>query len=385
MTEPIYLDYQASTPLDPAVAEAMRPYLTGWVGNPHSEHRFGWEAANVVEDARLAVATLIGADSGEVVFTSGATEANNFALQGIARAAPDHRDHIIVAAIEHKCVLTTALSMKERGFSVDVIPVAAEGIVDPDRLATALTDRTLLVSVMLANNEVGTLQPVAEIADLCRPRGIILHTDAAQAVGKTPVNVQELGVDLLSLSGHKLYGPQGIGALYISRDCPMDLRPLLFGGAQQDGRRAGTVPVMLCAGLGTACSVARERMDEDHANELRFQAQFLDALRIAFPDVVVNGDLTNRLAGNLNIRLPGRDADSLLARLRGQLAASTGSACDSGLIEPSYVLLAMGLSIEQANSSIRFGYGRFTTAEDIERAVAALKWAVTTSHRQAVE
>jgi cysteine desulfurase len=384
MNGPIYLDYQATTPLDPAVGVAMRPYLEGWVGNPHSEHAFGWEAACAVEDARMAIAELIGADSGEIVMTSGATEANNLALQGLVDAAVG-RDHVVVTAIEHKCVLAAALSLRDRGFRIDLAPVEANGILDPERLAAMVSERTAMVSVMLANNEIGTLQPVAEIAELCRARGIALHTDAAQAAGKIPVDVAQLGVDLLSLSGHKLYGPQGIGALYISRDCPINLRPLLLGGAQQDGRRAGTVPVMLCAGFGAACRIARERMSSDHAHAVRLQGLLLCALRGAFPGLAVNGDLERRLAENLNIRLPGCDAESLLARLRGRLAASTGSACNSGVMEPSYVLLALGLSIEEANSSIRFGFGRFSTIDDIERAVVALEWAATESLRNTAE
>ena len=325
MSEPIYLDYQASTPLDPAVGDAMRPYLDSWVGNPHSDHGFGWRAASTVEDARTAVADLIGADSGEIVITSGATEANNLALQGLLHTAPRGRDHVVVTAIEHKCVLASALFLREHGFRVDVVPVEPIGIVDPGRIDRILSDNTALVSVMLANNEIGTLQPVAEIAGLCRSRGIVVHTDAAQAAGKIPLDVLSIGVDLLSLSGHKIYGPQGIGALYISRDCPVALRPLLLGGAQQDGRRAGTVPVMLCAGLAVACKLAGERMTGDHAHELRLRTLFLDALQATFPDFSVNGDLEKRLPGNLNIRLRGCDADSLLVRLRGQLAASTGS------------------------------------------------------------
>jgi cysteine desulfurase len=302
---PIYLDYQASTPLDPAVGAAMRPYLDGWVGNPHSDHAFGWQAASIVEDAREAVADLIGADSGEIVITSGATEANNIALRGLVHAVPRRRDHVVVTAIEHKCVLESALSLRENGFLVDIVPVEPDGIVDPARIGRVLTDNTALVSVMLANNEIGTLQPVAEIGSLCRSRGIVLHTDAAQAVGKISVDVIELGVDILSLSGHKIYGPQGIGALYISRDCPVDLRPLLLGGVQQDGRRAGTVPVMLCAGLAAACRIADERMTDDRAESLRLRILLLDALRAAFPSLSVNGDLEKRLPGNLNIRLPG--------------------------------------------------------------------------------
>jgi cysteine desulfurase len=382
---PIYLDYQASTPLDPAVGAAMRPFLDGWVGNPHSDHGFGWQAASTVEDARTAVADLIAADSGEIVITSGATEANNLAIQGFIYNTPRGRDHIILTAIEHKCVLASALSLREHGFRVDIVPVEPNGIVDPGRIGELLSDNTALVSVMLANNEIGTLQPVAEIADLCRSRGIVVHTDAAQAVGKIPVDVTSLGVDLLSLSGHKIYGPQGIGALYISRDCPVALRPLLLGGAQQDGRRAGTVPVMLCAGLAAACKIAGERMTGDHAHSLRLRNLFLNALQAAFPDLSVNGDLQKRLPGNLNIRLRGCDADSLLARLRRQLAASTGSACNSGLIEPSYVLLALGLTLEEVNSSIRFGFGRFTTVADIERAADAVANAAASSLRQAAE
>jgi cysteine desulfurase len=385
VTAPIYLDYQASTPLDPAVGAAMRPYLDVWVGNPHSDHAFGWQAATVVEDARTAVADLIAADSGEIVITSGATEANNLAIQGLIHTAPRCRDHVVVTAIEHKCVLASALSLREHGFRVDIVPVGPDGIVDPGRIGELMSDNTALVSVMLANNEIGTLQPVAEVADLCRSRGIVVHTDAAQAVGKIPIDVVSLGVDLLSLSGHKMYGPQGIGALYISRDCPVALRPLLLGGAQQDGRRAGTVPVMLCAGLAASCKIAGERMTVDHAHALRLRNLFLDALQAAFPDLSVNGDLQRRLPGNLNIRLRRCDADSLLARLRRQLAASTGSACNSGLIEPSYVLLALGLTLEEVNSSIRFGFGRFTTVADVECAAAAVAKAAASSLRQAAE
>jgi cysteine desulfurase len=385
MNAPIYLDYQASTPLDPAVGAAMRPYLDGWVGNPHSDHAFGWDAASIVDDARAAVADLIGADPGEIVITSGATEANNLGMRGLIHAAARHRNHVVVTAIEHKCVLASALSLREHGFDVDIVPVEPNGIVDPDRIERALRDETVLVSIMLANNEIGTLQPVAEIAEVCRARGIVVHTDAAQAVGKIPVDVVRLGVDLLSLSAHKIYGPQGIGALYISRDCPVALQPLILGGAQQDGRRAGTVPVLLCAGLGIACKIAGERMTSDHAQALRLRTLFLDALRSELPNLAVNGDSEKRLPGNLNIRLPGCDAESLLVRLRGQLAASTGSACNSGLIEPSYVLLALGLTLDEANSSIRFGFGRFTTVDEIERAVAALAWAAAPVVRQAAE
>jgi len=229
----------------------------GW--NPHSNHLFGWEAERVINDARVSVGDLIGADPGEIVITSGATEANNLALRGLAGAAAD-RDHVIISAIEHKCVIAAAISLRELGFRVDLAPVQPNGIIDMDRLAGLICDKTAAVSVMLANNEIGTLQPVADIAKLCQPRGIVLHSDAAQAVGKIPIDVGELGVDFLSISAHKFYAPQGIGALYIARDCPVRLRPLLLGGAQQESRRAGTIPVMLSAGLGAACRITAECM-----------------------------------------------------------------------------------------------------------------------------
>lgn len=372
MSQTIYLDYQSTTPLDPRVLEVMLPLLTTIFGNPHSEHVFGWEASDSVDAATAAVSETIGADPGEIVFTSGATEANNLAIQGIALSEARRGNHIVTTAIEHKCVLSTALSLRECGFEVDVVPVGSSGIVDVDAAADALRDDTALVSVMMANNEVGTLQPVAEIGARCRSRGIPFHTDAAQAVGKVATDVSALNVDLLSLSGHKLYGPKGVGALYVSRHCPTPLTPLMRGGAQQDGRRPGTVAPFLCVGLGEACRIATlERDAEDHRNRKHRDA-FVRALRSAFPDFVVNGDFDRRLPGNLNIRFAGVDADSLLAALRGEIAASSGSACNSGLIEPSHVLMALGLTAEQANSSIRFGFGRFTTEDELVRAAAVL-------------
>jgi cysteine desulfurase len=250
-------------------------------------------------------------------------------------------------------------------FDVDVVPVRPNGIVDPEAVADAIRDETALVSVMLANNEIGTLQPIAEIGALCRARGIVMHTDAAQAVGKVPVDVSALNVDLLSLSAHKLYGPKGIGALYVSRQCPVALEPLIIGGAQQNGMRAGTVPALLAVGLGEACRLADAEMETDRQQALEVRQAFLTALKKEFPDLVVNGDLEYRLPGNLNIRFAGVDSDLLLTALQGQIAASTGSACNAGLIEPSYVLMALGLSIEEANSSIRFGFGRFISRDAV--------------------
>ena len=368
MTNRIYLDYQATTPLDPRVRTAMLPYLGDRFGNPHSEHVFGWEAAEAVDDAARNVAGLIGAAAGEIVFTSGATEANNLAVQGIARSDDRRGNHVVTTAIEHKCVLNTALSLHKWGFTVEVVPVDRRGRVDPAALRAALRDDTALVSVMMANNEVGTVQPIGEIGALCRERGIVFHTDAAQTVGKLPVDVGELDVDLLSISGHKLYGPKGVGALYVSRQCPAALEPLIIGGAQQHGRRAGTVPTFLCVGLGEACRIAGEEFEQDRGHCEALRDGFWSVLSSRVPDAVINGDSERLLPGNLNVLLPGSDADSLLSSLQGQIAASTGSACNAGLIEPSYVLLALGLTLDEANSSIRFGFGRFTSMEEAVRA-----------------
>jgi cysteine desulfurase len=364
----IYLDYQSTTPLDPRVQETMQPYIEGAFGNPHSEHAFGWEAAEAISGAAAEIADLIGASPGEIIFTSGATEANNLAIQGIARSNRCRGRRIVVSAIEHKCVLNTALWLRKQGFEVDVVPVNRAGTIDLDALEKALGEQTALVSVMFANNEIGVIQPISEISALCQARGIPFHCDAAQAVGKVPVDVTELGVDMLSLSGHKIYGPKGVGALYVSRSCGPLLEPLIIGGAQQDGLRAGTLPTFLCVGLGEACRISGKEMqrDEEHCREM--SKRFLDVLRGRLPDVRINGDTVQRLAGNLNICFPGIDADSLISALHGQVAASTGSACNAGLIEPSYVLLALGMDYENVKSSIRFGFGRKTTMEDVDLA-----------------
>ena len=368
----IYLDYQATTPLDRRVRAAMLPYLEDRFGNPHSEHVFGWEAAEAVDKAARNVAELIGADAGEIVFTSGATEANNLAIQGIAQSAGRRGNHIVTTAIEHKCVLNTALSLRNSGFTVDVIPVDRHGRVDLTALKAALRDETALVSVMMASNEVGTVQPIAEIGALCREHGIVFHTDAAQAAGKLAIDVVTLDVDLLSLSGHKVYGPKGIGALYVSRHCTARLAPLIIGGAQQQGLRAGTVAPFLCVGLGEACRIAGAELERERVHCEALRDAFWSILSSRLPDAVINGDMVHRLPNNLNVLFPGSDADSLLASVQGEIAASTGSACNAGLIEPSYVLLALGLTLEEANSSIRFGFGRFTPMDDVKRAASLL-------------
>ena len=381
MRERIYLDYQATTPLDPRVRDAMLPYLEDRFGNPHSEHVFGWETAEAVEDAARNVAALIGADAGEIIFTSGATEANNLAIQGVARSSGRHGNHIVTTAIEHKSVLNTALSLRKSGITVDVIPVDRRGLVDLAALKTTVTDATAMVSVMTASNEIGTVQPIAEIGAFCRERGIVFHTDAAQAAGKLPVDVAALNVDLLSLSGHKFYGPKGIGALYVSRHCPVPLAPLIIGGVQQQGLRAGTVAPFLCAGLGEACRIAGAELSRERAHCEALRDSFWSILSSCLPNAAINGDMVHRLPHNLNIVFPGSDADALLASVRGEIAASTGSACNSGLIEPSYVLLALGLTLEEANSSIRFGFGRFTSMDDVVRATTLLADKAGHSHR----
>ena len=368
MRQRIYLDYQATTPLDPRVRKAMVPYLDEHFGNPHSEHAFGWEAARAVDAAADDVAALIGATPGEIVFTSGATEASNLAIQGIARSAGRRGNHVVTSAVEHKCVLSTALSLRESGFTVEVVPVDRTGRVDPAAVGAALRDDTALVSIMMANNETGTTQPVAEIGAICRKHGTVFHTDAAQAAGKLPIDVVELDIDLLSLSGHKIYGPKGIGALYVSRQCPVPLVPLIHGGAQQQGLRAGTVPPFLCAGLGEACRIASSRLEQDCAHSERMREAFWTLLSERIPGLAVNGHPEHRIPGTLSLRFPDTDADSLLASLQGVLAASTGSACNAGMIAPSHVLLASGLTEEAANRSIRFGFGRFTSPDEVTRA-----------------
>ncbi|WP_282610853.1 cysteine desulfurase family protein [Pelagibius sp. Alg239-R121] len=368
MPERIYLDYQATTPLDPRVRDAMLPYFDGTFGNPHSEHVYGWEAASAVNGAAGQIADLIGATPSEIIFTSGATEANNLAIMGWARSKHRRGHHIITTAIEHKCVLNTAAALVSEGFIIEVLPVDQEGRVDPAQVQTALREDTALVSVMTASNEIGTIQPITEIGEVCRAHGVVFHTDAAQALGKLPIDVTALNVDLLSMSSHKLYGPKGIGALYVSDYLKPKLAPLILGGAQQDGLRAGTLAPMLCAGFGEACRIAAVEMEHDDAHCRMLKARFKAALEARLGSLQVNGNLTESLPTCLNVRLPTDDAQSIVLALEGCVAASNGSACNSGLIEPSYVLTALGLTFEEANASLRFGFGRGTTENEVDRA-----------------
>ena len=362
----IYLDHLASTPLDPAARDAMAPWLTAdAVGNPHSAHRAGWRAAQAVEDAKAGVAALIGARPGEIVLTSGATEANALALYGVGRQI----GRVVVSAVEHPAVLEPALALREGAVEVTVLPVDAEGRIDLDDLKAALAPGPALVSIMAANNEIGTLAPLAEIGALCRAGGAVFHTDATQALSTQPVDVGALGIDLLSLSGHKLYGPMGIGALYVRAGQP--LVPHLLGGGQQDGKRAGTVPVALAAGLGAACRDAHVRCGADAARLARLCDRLWERLVALIGFVVRVSPVQDVLPGCLNVRLPGADAAALLLEMP-ELAISTGAACAEMSGKPSHVLRAIGLSAEEAHSTLRFGIGRHTREAEIDAAVAML-------------
>ena len=370
---PIYLDYQATTPADPRVVEAMLPYFTEKFGNPHSrEHAFGLESEHAVDGARDRIAALIGADPKEIVFTSGATESNNLALKGVARfwqqRRPGKRDHLITLATEHKCVLETCRQLEHDGFAVTYLPVPRNGLIDLDGLREAVGERTLLVSVMGANNEIGVIQPLAEIGAICRERGAFFHSDCAQAVGKIPLDVDEMNIDLMSLSGHKIYGPKGIGVLYVRRRPRVRLTPLIDGGGQERGMRSGTLPTPLCVGLGEACAIAEREMAAEDARIRGLRDRLYNGITGRISGVSLNGDLDHRLAGNLNLGFAGVGGESLLAALE-DLAVSSGSACTSASIEPSYVLRALGVDEELADGSIRFGIGRFTTEAEIDYAV----------------
>ena len=368
----IYADYQATTPVDPRVVERMAPHWHASFGNPHSsDHIVGWQAAKAVKQSKTAVAGLIGADSDEIIFTSGATEANNLALFGLARRAPPSRRRILVGATEHKCVLAAARALeKHEGFIVDYIPVDSEGFIDLDALAERLDETTLVVSIMAVNNEVGTIQDIPRIAEIVGNSGAFFHCDAAQAA--CAMNMSELAAhaDLISLSGHKIYGPQGIGALYIRRDVQESIEPIIYGGGQQSNLRSGTVPVPLCVGMAAAAEILQT--DEGEAERKRVAGQrnlFVGKLQQSGYQVSLNGPTGDRRhPGNANLRFDGFVAQEILGALQPRLAASTGSACTSGIPEPSHVLRAMGLSPDQSDASIRFSFGRFTTDEEVEEA-----------------
>jgi len=363
---PIYLDYQATTPTDERVVQAMLPYFTETFGNPHSRnHSFGWDAEAAVEKAREQVASLIGASPKELIFTSGATESNNLALKGVARFYKDRKDEIVTVITEHKCVLDACRHLEEEGFKITYLPVKPNGIVDLERVREAVTDRTAIVSVMMINNEIGVIQPIAEIGAICRERGAFLHTDAAQAAGKISLDVDAMHIDLMSISGHKMYGPKGIGALYVRRKPRVRLQALINGGGQERGMRAGTLPTPLCVGLGKAAEIACEEMGAD-AERVRMLANRLcEGINSKLPDVVLNGDKEQRYPGNINLSFSYVEGESLMMGMR-DIAVSSGSACTSASLEPSYVLRALGVDVEMAHTSIRFGIGRLTTEAEID-------------------
>jgi cysteine desulfurase len=379
-TAPVYLDYQATTPTDPRVLAAMLPWFTEKFGNPHSSsHAYGREAADAVERARAEIAGLIGADPREIVFTSGATESNNLAIKGAVRFRRElmagARPHVVTVATEHKCVLESCRALEREGAELTVLPVGPDGLIEPRVIEGAIGERTVLVTVMAANNEIGVVQPLAEIGALCRGRGILFHTDAAQAVGKVPIDVEAMSIDLLSISGHKVYAPKGIGALYVRRRPRARLAALIDGGGQERGLRSGTLPTPLCVGLGAACAIAAAEMPEESRRLGMLRHRFLDRIRSAVPEVRLNGDPERRLPGNLNLAFAGVDAEALMADCPG-LALSTGSACSSAAIEPSYVLRALGLDAATARGAVRIGFGRQTTVEEIDFAADALAAAV---------
>jgi cysteine desulfurase len=373
---PIYLDNQATTPCDPRVVQAMLPFFSEHFGNPHSaEHAMGRFAEAAVEAARSHVAALIGADPREVVFTSGATESNNIAIKGAARHAAragDGRRRIVTVETEHKCVLEAVADLAAEGFEPVVLPVRPDGLVDPATVRATLEEApTLLLSVMAVNNEIGVVQDIAALAALARSAGALFHTDAAQAAGKIPLDVEAMGIDLLSISGHKLYGPKGVGALYVRRRPRVRLAALFSGGGQERGLRSGTLPAPLIVGLGEACRIARAEMDEDNRRIAGLRDRLMAGLEQAIPGVVLNADPDHRILGNVNLTFPGSDAQAMMAAMP-DLCVSTGSACSSAEVEPSYVLKALGLSDAAAARTLRIGIGRFTSPSDIDAAVAML-------------
>jgi cysteine desulfurase len=370
----IYLDNLATTQPDPRCFAAAEPYFTAMFGNPHSaEHRLGQDAAAAVEVARGAVAALIGAEPREMVFTSGATEANNLAIKGAARfAGTAGRRRIITLATEHKCVLESVRDLAEEGFEPVILPVLSNGLADLAALDAALCTPTLLVSVMAANNETGVLQDIGGIARLARQAGALVHSDLAQAAGKIPLDVGALGLDLASLSGHKIYGPKGIGALYVRRRPRVRLRPLFSGGGQERGLRSGTVPAPLAVGFGAACGIAQAEMGQDWARMERLRARLIERLRSRIAGLAETIGEAPRLAGAVSLRFPGARALDLMAACHDTLCVSTGSACSSAEIAPSHVLTAMGLSADQAAHTLRLGIGRFTSAAEIDAAADIL-------------
>uniref|UniRef100_A0A7E4UMB0 cysteine desulfurase n=1 Tax=Panagrellus redivivus TaxID=6233 RepID=A0A7E4UMB0_PANRE len=367
---PIYLDVQATSPMDPRVVDAMLPFMLTDFGNPHSRtHEYGWTTEEAVEKARAQVAALINADPREIIFTSGATESNNIAIKGVAHFYKNSgKNHVITLQTEHKCVLDSCRYLENEGFDVTYLPVQPNGIVDLKVLEAALRPDTALVSVMTVNNEIGTLQPIKEIGELCRKKKIFFHSDAAQAVGKVPINLQELKVDLMSISGHKIYGPKGVGALYVRRRPRVRLEAQMSGGGQERGLRSGTLAPALCVGIGKACDIALKEMHFDHKHVSALSKRLIEGIQKELDLVVRNGDPEKAYPGCVNLSFAYIEGESMLMALK-DIALSSGSACTSASLEPSYVLRAIGADEDLAHSSIRFGIGRFTTEAEIDYTV----------------
>jgi cysteine desulfurase len=374
---PLYLDYQATTPTDPRVVEKMLPFFSERFGNPHSRtHHYGWDAEDVVEEARAQVASLIGATPKEIIFTSGATESNNLALKGVGHFYKDRKNHIITCVTEHKCVLDTCRHLEQDGFEITYLPVQENGLIELDKLAAAITDKTLIVSIMAVNNEIGVIQPIKEIGALCRENGVFFHTDAAQAAGKIPLDVDDMNIDLMSISGHKLYGPMGIGVLYVRRRPRVRVVAMINGGGQERGMRSGTLPTPLCVGIGEACAIAEKEMGAEAERLKMLSDRFYAGINERLSEVYLNGDPEHRIPGNLNLSFAYVEGEGLMMGVN-DLAVSSGSACTSASLEPSYVLRALGVEEELAHTSLRIGLGRFTTEEEVDYAVEKIATEVT--------
>jgi len=364
--KPLYLDAQATTSLDPRVLDVMMPYWMTYYGNPHSRtHQYGWETEKAAETARAQVAALIGADPREIIFTSGATESNNIAVKGVARFYKSRKKHVITSQIEHKCVLDSCRALEMEGFRVTYLPVDSQGLISLEELESSMSDDTALVSIMAVNNEIGVLQPVKEIGHLCRSKKVFFHTDAAQAVGKLPMSVDDMKIDLMSISGHKIYGPKGVGALYVRRRPRVRVEPIQSGGGQERGMRSGTLPTPLVVGLGAACEISQQDMSSDFAHVYRLSKRLKDRIFAELDHVILNGHPVATYEGCLNLSFAYVEGESLLMALK-DIALSSGSACTSASLEPSYVLRAVGADEDLAHSSIRFGIGRFTTEAEID-------------------
>ncbi len=366
---PIFMDYQSTTPVDPRVLQVMLPWFTEKFGNPHSRsHAYGWEAEGAMEEAREQVAKLINASAKELIFTSGATESNNLAIKGVMRFFKTKKNHVITLTTEHKCVLDSCRHLEQEGFRVTYLPVGTDGLLDLNLLREAITDQTALVSVMAVNNEIGVIQPLAEIGKICREKNVFFHTDAAQAFAKIPLDVEAMNIDLMSISGHKAYAPKGIGMLYVRRRPRVRLEPLFSGGGQERGFRSGTVPTPLAVGLGEAAKIAALEMGAEAERIRALSSRFLSAITSKIPDVFLNGHAEQRWMGNLNLSFAYVEGESMIMAIK-DLAVSSGSACTSASLEPSYVLRSIGVGEDLAHTSIRFGFGRFTTEAEVDRAI----------------